>query len=419
MQQQNSKRYMILYAAIQGTYWMGICAAISYASVYLLDKGYTNSQIGILMAVSNVLAVILQPLIASFADSHPRIALNHITALLSTILTLSAAILIMVVTKSVVLTIIMTFVATLIMTIQPLMNALSTVYEKEGVYINFGLARGAGSLSYAILSTCIGYLLKVHTVIIIPVILTIITAAFTVLTVVFRMKYKETKTSVHNETQAKSEQAKDLLTQPENEEKASSLFEFIKTNKRFMVFLGGIFLIFYHHQTLSVFTIQVIESFQGTSTQMGIANSIAAIFEVPAMLLTALFIKKFGCQTMLKVAACVFAVKHFIILGAGSVTAYYVSQVLQFGSYAIFIPASVYYVSHLLSKKDAVKGQAFITTAMTLSTVFASIISGRLLDVTSVHHVIEAGTVIALIGSAVMFCSVEQFKTNKYGEERQ
>ena len=57
------RRLNLTYGAIQGTYWMYFGAILSFASVFLLGKGYTNSEIGVILAAANILAVILQPLL--------------------------------------------------------------------------------------------------------------------------------------------------------------------------------------------------------------------------------------------------------------------------------------------------------------------------------------------------------------------
>ncbi len=395
-----NQRFTRQYAAIQGCYWMACCAAISYASIYLLDKGYSNSQIGLIMAISNILAVVLQPLAASFADRHKKIELRSVLTVLSTSIILAAVIFVFILSQSFVLSALLVFIITMIIVIQPLMNSLSVAYEDSQIYINFGFARGIGSIAYAVLSTSLGLLLRHFSNIIIPICLCLTITAFTLLVFTFR-----------NINRTRKEIGKvELSTNNSHEEQASSLLEFVKRNKRFMLFLLGVFFIFYNHNTLSVFTIQIIQSYGGDSTNMGIANSIAAISEFPAMFLVNRLLKKYSCCNLIRFAACTFAVKHLIILFASSVSVYYLSQVLQIGSYAIFIPVSVTYVSRLLSRADAVKGQAFITTAITLGSVFASIINGKLLDLTTVNNVLWIGTIVAWIGSIVLFFSVEEVK---------
>ncbi|MFR1516072.1 MAG: hypothetical protein ACLSTT_01955 [Evtepia gabavorous] len=40
------------YAWIQGCYWMAYCILLSFSSVYLLDQGFSNTQIGLLLGLS-------------------------------------------------------------------------------------------------------------------------------------------------------------------------------------------------------------------------------------------------------------------------------------------------------------------------------------------------------------------------------
>lgn len=64
---------------------------MGYASVFLLDKGCTNSQIGIALALSSIIAVLLQPMLASFADNHKNIEMrNIITPIVLLVIALSA-----------------------------------------------------------------------------------------------------------------------------------------------------------------------------------------------------------------------------------------------------------------------------------------------------------------------------------------
>lgn len=55
------KHLSVRYGTIQGCYWMGYAALMGYASVYLLEKGFTNTQIGLLTAVGCIVSAVLQP----------------------------------------------------------------------------------------------------------------------------------------------------------------------------------------------------------------------------------------------------------------------------------------------------------------------------------------------------------------------
>ena len=59
------------YALIQGLYWMSFCMIFAYASVYLLDRGLSNTAIGLLIGISGSVSAILQPWIGGMAGDGP------------------------------------------------------------------------------------------------------------------------------------------------------------------------------------------------------------------------------------------------------------------------------------------------------------------------------------------------------------
>ena len=76
----------IKYGCIHGTYWMYYGVAGSLASAFLLARGYSNAEIGIILAVGNILAVFLQPLIADLADRSKKLSLIGVTQLSAVLL---------------------------------------------------------------------------------------------------------------------------------------------------------------------------------------------------------------------------------------------------------------------------------------------------------------------------------------------
>ncbi|MGB4661262.1 MAG: hypothetical protein WBI07_18970, partial [Mobilitalea sp.] len=71
------------YGLVQGLYWMSIAVALSFSSVYLLSKDFTNTQIGITVGIASFIAAILQPVVAGFADYTDKVSLNKIVSILS------------------------------------------------------------------------------------------------------------------------------------------------------------------------------------------------------------------------------------------------------------------------------------------------------------------------------------------------
>lgn len=57
---KNSKPNLTLrYAYIQGFFWMSFAAVMGFTSIYLLDAGFTNTQIGLLIAAAGTVSAFL------------------------------------------------------------------------------------------------------------------------------------------------------------------------------------------------------------------------------------------------------------------------------------------------------------------------------------------------------------------------
>ena len=148
------------YALIQGLYWVLYCIILGFSSVYLLDKGYTNSQIGVILAVGFLTSVILQQYVAALADKALRLTLPAITVLCVLLLGICCLGIILSGHKSIFLTVVFILACIIEMLIQPLVNSLNFYLEKIPVKMNFGVARSMGSLLYSAASFFFGIAIK-------------------------------------------------------------------------------------------------------------------------------------------------------------------------------------------------------------------------------------------------------------------
>ena len=391
----------INYSVIQGFYWMAFSIVIGYASVYLLDKQYTNSQIGVIFALGNILAVILQPLASTIVDQKRNITLRHIVITFLACLVVLSLLLTSMDQASTLLSISFVLLLSIFVSLHPFINSLSFIFENKGIQINFGLARGIGSVSYAIMAVIIGNLLKTDQPTILPYIKAVLFAVFIFFIFTYRIptKGQNTKSIIHQETSMEDSNKIEI--------ESLSILQFALKYKKFMVFLLGAVCVFLSHNVINSFFIQIITEVGGDSADMGNAISLAAVVELPAMLFFVKLKKYIKCSTLLKISGIVFALKHMVTLFATNVTMIYVAQCLQFLGFGLFLPAAVYYVSIYLDKKDMVKGQSCITMAITLGAVFASVIGGPILDIYNPKVLLAVTGVITIIGAILMFGSVE------------
>jgi PPP family 3-phenylpropionic acid transporter len=390
---KKSRSLDIRYAAIQAIYLMFFCAAIGYASVYLLDSGFNNATIGIVLALSNMLAVILQPMLASYIDKSTKIRLTQLVSGIIILLLLLSIVVMLVSSIKIALLVSVIILFTGLTTLMPFINTLSFAFEQRGYVINFGLARGIGSAAYAVASLVLGNVIEAYDSSIIP----FFYIGLSIILWYSVFSFKTPKDAVIIEKE-KEEPVKEQV----------SLWQFAKKYYKLMILLLGFMFVYFDHVVINNFFIQVVKNVGGTSGDMGNAIFLAALLELPTMALFAKLCKKIDCGKLIIVSAIFFSVKHVLTLFATNMMMLYVAQSFQALAYALFIPASVYYVSKLVERSDLNKGQAMVTGAMTLSGVFGSLLGGILLDIVGANNMLFIGAIISVIGTIVMCLSTQK-----------
>ena len=392
------KSLNIKYVAGQIFYFATFASMMGYASVYLLYKGFSNSTIGILLSLCNILAVFMQPTLASFADRHQNIEIRKIVTSVVAIAIVLSAILLVIPSNQAIIFILIVSIFSLMTTIMPLMNTLAFVFEKYGISINYGLARGLGSVAYAVASMVLGHAVEAFS----PDLLPVCYVVFNLLLFIV----------VHGYVLPKNEQIEVTVEKTEEHEEVTaskdSLWDFAKKYKKFIIFLLGFAFVYLAHTIINNFFIQIITNVGGTSSDMGNAVFLAAMLELPTMAYFTKLSKKVNCGTLIKISIILFLAKHVITFLATDMVMIYLAQAFQMGAYALFIPASVYYVNCKFESQDMVKGQSSVTTAMTVAGVFGNLVGGILLDAVGVGEVLLIGAVVSLVGAAIVVMTVEK-----------
>ena len=401
----------IKYGCIHGTYWMYYGVAGSFASAFLLARGYSNAEIGIILAVGNILAVFLQPLIADLADRSKKLSLIGVTQLSAVLLMVLTGLLFVMKQKSAALWVVYMLIMAWMTTLQPLFNSLAFKLEETGVHINFGACRSVGSLAYAVLCAFLGTLVEAKGVGVLPlsgeiVLLMLLASIWVTKTQFDRMVGEKTgkqAVSVLGECghvpAADAEEAEEI-----------NLALFVKRNKLFVVLNLAVIGVFFSNSILNNFMLQVVEGVGGTSEDMGRIFSVMAFLEIPALFFFDKIKERFSCQLILKFAAICFTLKVLLIYLAESVTMIYVAHLLQTFSFGLFLPAMVSFIGEVMAKGEAVKGQALYTVMTTASSMLASVLGGIMLDVSGPGFMLLISTIATGLGALVLVLIVDRIK---------
>ena len=394
------KFWTLRYIIINATYFAVYSGIHAYASVFLLEKGFSNTLIGITLALANILSVVFQPIVAGIIDKQGKLT-NRNVSMASTALLLIGSILLLLIKNGVVIIfIIFALIYMVQMVYQPIITAMYFEYEAAGCHIYYGLARGLGSCGFAVVSFFTGRAVGWFGV----NILMILDIFFLSIALIVLYFFKKPKTEVP--------------VAEKNEVAHNNLFSFIKTYPGFMLFVLAAVCFFFAHNAINDYMIQIITPLGGTEAQMGIAVSCAAVLELPTMALIDKIMKKISVKNLLLISAVAFLIKTLLMLIAPNMVVVYISQAMQMLAYAVFIPAGAYFVNQTMARLDQVKGQAYINCSITLGGVFSSLVCGRLLDIKGPHFMLIVSLAVTTAGLVIAFFALKVLRTKAVSEAK-
>ena len=124
-------------------------------------------------------------MLASFADNHKNIEMRNIIAPIVLLVIALSAILYLIPGSALFVLFLVVTIFSIMSSIMPLMNSLAFVFEQHGIEINYGLARGLGSVAYAIASLVLGHVVESFSPGILPLFYIIFTALLFVVVKMF------------------------------------------------------------------------------------------------------------------------------------------------------------------------------------------------------------------------------------------
>ena len=385
----------VAYFALQGGYWMSVCIANSYAAVFLQHRGYSNSALGMVLAIGNIAGFLLAPNLAALVDRSRRVTVYHCIWALLAAQALILAGFALIPGKSLMLSLLYCLYMATVVAVNPLNTELCFELAGWSRPVSYSPARGIGSLCYALMSFAMGRLTlrlgaDVHPY-----------------AGLFCLLCQVVSTGVI--TWARSR------VRPENaihgggqKEEGLGLMLFIRANARFCVMMFSLALLFFSYNVSDFFLINILRSVGGDAGDLGSISAFKAMLEIPVMLFYAQLTGRFRCSSVMLLSALAFVAKALALALAGSVGMLYAANLLQILSYALIIPAMVQYVNLVIGQKDSAKGQAIANGMTTLGAVFASSIGGKLYDVLSVRTTLLISAAIAVCGVVILSLSIDR-----------
>ena len=377
------------YTLQQCAYWAAAAGVVSFATAFLLEKGFAASQIGILLASGNLLSCAAQPLLASWADRIGGNIVKWFIAVLTGISMCCFASIEVLPLPAALYGLIYLLGVFAFDAMNPLLNAVSVSYNRVGFKINYGVGRGIGSFAYAVAALVIGKVMAGFGADWMIWICLVLLGANVLVTLSYPSLLECAAVRVQHS-------------------QCCSVPVFFRRYKWYCISLLGVMLLAMFHAMTENYLIEVVSPLGGDSGTVGVALFVATAIEMVVIVNFDWLRTKISDSWLLKLAGVSFIIKSVAFLLAKNVMTIYAIQLLQATSYSFLSPTQLYYADAKVNPADMVKGQAFITASYTLGCAIGNFTGGQLLDAFGIRILLCAGVVMAVCGTLVFFLTVDK-----------
>lgn len=401
----------IKYCFLQGLYWMLYCAGGGFVTAYLVGIGVVASAVGVVTATFCALSALMQPMLGKLADKGRHFHWINQLKIMALIIIVCNLIL-LVQEKKTISAILFGIILLCLNCSMPFVNGASFYYESRGYKMNFGVARGIGSLCYALVSMILGRLIvsmgeK-------AICLTGLAMGVLLLMVIFLFHEEPlpTKAATKGEeplpTKAATKGEEPILAKGTTKDaepavsKSISQLDFVKRYPYFMLMLAGFVCLLAAHNITNTYLLQMVQRVGGGSEEMGLTLSIAAMLEIPIMFLVASIVKRWPVDKLLLASGIFFTLKMVIYVFATNVYMIYTAQILQPFSYALFATVCVYFAQEVMEEENKLRGQTFVSSSITLGAVLGNLVGGVVVQNYGVGTMLQLSVVICFTGTVII-----------------
>ena len=383
------------YMLITGGFWMSFCLVSAYAAVFLQHIGFSNSELGLIVALGNVGGALLSTGLGDWIDRRPK--LKH-TTVINALLLVQAAMLVLLRVqpqRGWVSSVCYVIYMSVLLAVNAINLDISVRLEQAKMPLNFGVARSVGSFSFMVLSIILGMLVEARShLVLLYGGLAVVLFQFAGTGVIARdMQYAETHGAARGGDGGK---------------RSASLIGFIAENRRFSLMLLGVTILFIAHNLDGSFLINEIRALGGDESTMGWMAAFQALVEVPVMVFSAWLTRKGTHAQLIRISFVFFVAKMLAYALAPSIPVLFAARLLQAPSYALYIVLVTPYASQAVPMKDSAKAQSLLVSVTNIGAVLAGLAGGVMFDRFDVRTTMLIGTAICAVGAAIAFFGVEE-----------
>ncbi len=381
------------YILIHVIFWCGYVVTWSYTAVYLEHYGYNNSVVGLVTGLGAVISVLLQPMLATAVKRYSGLTTRKIIIFLKLLAIIIAFSMWVEPAGRWTIAVLFLLLATIDVAVPSMLSTLAMEYVNSGKEINYGVARGTGSVAYAAFSVLIGYMLRsvgIKWLIFIYAILSLGVILFCVC--IGEPILQEAKVDTDEADKQKQ-------------------IGIIRKYPFLVYFLIGTVVLFMGHNMINMFLVRIIEKAGGTSENLGVALAIAAMLELPIMSFFGRLVKKVSINKLLLFSAVCFLAKCMLTYFATNLGMIYMAQILQIGAFGLFTPASVYFINISMKQEDSGIGQALLGAfSLGLGGALGNVLGGFVIENIDVSGMLVCTVLLAAMGVFFIYAGNKKFR---------
>jgi MFS transporter, PPP family, 3-phenylpropionic acid transporter len=389
-QPQSLRRLGAHYTAIHGIYWANVAAQSVYAVVILQSRGFSNMLIGIIIAARALSSVILQPMVATFVDKiKKRIPIKYFNLALI-VIAFVANLILLLSGSSLALAILAFALFGCSENILAAMNdALAIQYINGGYPINYSLARGTGSLVFAVACLPLAWIVRNYSNDWILILHGILLVTEFLIVLPFQ-NYPGPADGVTEKVRPSSGKQK-------------SYWKIISGSVPLMVYLVSSTCIYMSNNTIYQYMVNILTNVGGRKEDVGLAMFIQVACQFPMSLIYKRVVRYFGVRRLLVFSYFIMAVRQVLLNIAWSPTAVQGFLFIELIAGSLMIPSEVFYINQIVDPEDVVKGQSLIRIVPSgIGLLLASLIGGSLLDASGATGLLRFSLILATSGFLIM-----------------
>ena len=378
------------YAALQGIYWANIACTAAYAVVLLQSRGITNTQIGVIMAFRALASIILQPFTASLADRlQQRIPLKYFGIILIVIAFFANLALFFSGGEFIAMIIIFMVLGASESVMAPINDALAIQYINGGYPLNYSVARGIGSLVFAINCLVLAGLVSRFGVDSTLVLHGGLLILLSVVLMTFR-NYPGPLADAFDRAKPVTAQRKTYR-------------QILSENPAMIVFLSAAFCLMFGASSVFQYLPNFFIRVGGDSSNMGIALFVLAAAQFPTSLVYSRIARRVSTGTLLLVAYFFIFLRCVLVMIVGSPTLVIAVMAFDLFGGGLQISSEVFFINEIVGPANVVKGQSLLRIIPGgIGVMLSSLLSGYLIDQTGLEGMSRIAVAFMLAGVLIL-----------------